>query len=412
MIPLALEILESSQAARGALSQTYSHLFLDEFQDCTRNQYTLIRTAFLGTTTNVTAVGDTKQRIMGWAGALEGIFQQYAADFEALPLNLYQNHRSKPRLRRMQNRMIAVMDPGGVSPAEDLTGDDGEVTVRGFDSDNTEAEHVASLVSGWLAAGVPHREIAILVSKQVDLYAAPLMAALRKHGVAYRDEQSTQDLSVEPVAALILDFLRIVLDERQPEAYQRLMKVAGSFSGDDETGSRARSALSRYIRECRQKVRANGFDPTNPRAIQGIVFGFTRHLGREAVAALSPDYKQPSRLDNLIAETLMAVKEQIDVDEDAVAALRRLSDTEAVRISTIHKSKGLEFANVVILAIEKETYWSDIEPERSAFFVGISRAKDHLVLTTAKERPRPNGYTKPWNVARTPHAEFLSYANE
>lgn len=74
LVPLAVQILETSPLARNAVRQTYSHVFLDEFQDCTNEQYQLIRVAFHGSVTQLTAVGDTKQRIMGWAGALEGVF--------------------------------------------------------------------------------------------------------------------------------------------------------------------------------------------------------------------------------------------------------------------------------------------------------------------------------------------------
>ena len=72
MVPLAVKIVQSSQIARNAIRQTYSHVFLDDFQDCTDVQYQLINACFQGTSVRLTAVGDTKQRIMGWAGALEG----------------------------------------------------------------------------------------------------------------------------------------------------------------------------------------------------------------------------------------------------------------------------------------------------------------------------------------------------
>ena len=106
LVPFAVEILKSSQAVRTAIAQTYSHVFLDEFQDCNKGQYELVKLAFLGTGALLTAVGDTKQKIMGFAGALEGIFLAFATDFQALPLNLYLNFRSLPRLRRMQNAMV------------------------------------------------------------------------------------------------------------------------------------------------------------------------------------------------------------------------------------------------------------------------------------------------------------------
>jgi superfamily I DNA/RNA helicase len=85
MVPLAVTIVQTSEIARNAIRQTYSHVFFDEFQDCTKEQYELITACFLGSGAKLIAVGDTKQRIMGWAGALEGIFKTYAADFGAKP---------------------------------------------------------------------------------------------------------------------------------------------------------------------------------------------------------------------------------------------------------------------------------------------------------------------------------------
>ena len=120
LVPLALEILEANAYPLGGVRQTFSHVFLDEFQDCTKQQYELIKAAFGQSTQILTAVGDTKQRIMTWAGALDGVLQTFAKDFSALPLPLYQNFRSAPRLRRMQNRMIAKMDPEAVSPPKTL----------------------------------------------------------------------------------------------------------------------------------------------------------------------------------------------------------------------------------------------------------------------------------------------------
>jgi superfamily I DNA/RNA helicase len=66
MVPLAVTIVQKSQIARNAIRLTYSHVFLDEFQDCTKEQYKLIAACFLGTNVKLVAVGDTKQRIMGW----------------------------------------------------------------------------------------------------------------------------------------------------------------------------------------------------------------------------------------------------------------------------------------------------------------------------------------------------------
>jgi len=226
MVPLAVEIVESNQIARNAIRQTYSHVLLDEFQDCTDVQYQLIKACFQGTSAKLTAVGDTKQRIMGWAGALEGIFETYAEDFDALPLNIYQNFRSEPRLRRMQTAMVRVMDPPAALDDDDLPGDGGEIDVLRFYNDDEEADALSEAVRGWIESdGVDPSEIAVLVSKQQNLYCQTLRAALNARGVPFRDEDKDQNLASEPVANLIVDFLLVAVGQRQPAPYRRLLDL-------------------------------------------------------------------------------------------------------------------------------------------------------------------------------------------
>lgn len=184
LVPLAIEILKTSEVARNAVRQTYSHVFLDEFQDCTGQQYQLIRIAFHGSAVQLTAVGDTKQRIMGWAGALEGVFKTFADEFAARPLNLYQNFRSLPRLRRMQNAMVKVMDPGAAVPDGEIAGKGGLVQVKHFEDSEAEAAAIAALIARAVDNdSLPLSEIAVLVSKQVELYAQPLMLLLAQQGI-------------------------------------------------------------------------------------------------------------------------------------------------------------------------------------------------------------------------------------
>jgi len=60
--------------------------------------------------------------------------------------------------------------------------------------------------------------------------------------------------------------------------------------------------------------------------------------------------------------------------------------------------------------VETETFWGKIDEERSAYFVGISRAKNRLLLTVCDHRDRPQGASR-WTSQRTAHAEFLGYAS-
>ncbi len=411
MIPLAVTIVEASLIARNAIRQTYSHVFLDEFQDCTGAQYGLIKACFQGTHAKLTAVGDTKQRIMGWAGALEGIFQTYAGDFHALPLNLYQNFRSKPRLRRMQNAMVRVMDaPAALSDAQ-LPGAEGQIDILRFETDDDEATTLAEEMLRWIDNdGIDPSEIAVLVSKQQNLYCQKLRASLEERKVPYREEDASQDLASEPVARLIVDFLLVVAGSPEPAPYRRLLDLVVFNNGfDEEREYQARARWDRFVAEARRKVESGETVIATNGDLVSLVNSLIGVVGRDAVVALSPDYSQGVRLQEQIQATIDRVQDLSSSEDDTLTALASFSGDRAVRIMSIHKSKGLEFDTVVVLGVENETFWGNAEAERSAYFVGISRAKRRLVLTTCSSRERPDG-AKRWSTARTEQEEFLNYA--
>lgn len=412
LVPLALEVLESNVFARGGIRQTYSHVFLDEFQDCTKQQYKLVKAAFEETATILTAVGDTKQRIMAWAGALDGVLQVFADEFSARPLSLYQNFRSAPRLRRMQNRMIAEMDPDAASPPEDLIGDEGVIEVLDFRTEYEEARTIAGLIYDWLRQAVAPREIAVLVRQQPHLVAAALGSELADLGIPFRNEQETQDLTAEPIAALVFNFLRVIADDRQPDAYSELVKVATRSSSSEDDAARFDSRLKRMLRTARATVRGAQFQADDPKAWRVLVQHFLQLLSPAVLTGLSPGYQQGTRLTDLTERAFAAFERELAVDGDVVKALRRLSEVDAIPFLTIHKCKGLEFEKVVVLGVEKELFWGDATAAMSQFFVAISRAKEHLLLTHVSHRDWPEENVKWWDEWRTPHQEFLDFADE
>ncbi len=254
-------IIEASLVARNAVRQTYTHVFLDEFQDCTAEQYRLILACFGGTSTILTAVGDTKQSIMGWAGALEGIFQTFSVAFDALPRNLYQNFRSAPGLRRMQNAMVKVMDPPAALDDADIVGDEGEIGILRFDDDGDEAAGLTERIRGLIDDGVEPSEIAILVSKQQNLYCQRLTAAFEAAEIPFRQEDKEQDLASEPVACLLIDFLLIASGSRQPAAYRRLLDLVVFNHGyDEEREYQLRSRWDRFVTETKRQIAAYEID--------------------------------------------------------------------------------------------------------------------------------------------------------
>lgn len=409
LVPLAIEILQGSVVARNAIRQTYSDVFLDEFQDCTNIQYELLKLAFQGTSIRLTAVGDTKQKIMGWAGAMDGIFKAFVADFAAAPLNMYRNFRSKPRLLRLQNEIIRRLDPSSVMPDEQLVGDEGEIFAWRFNDSREEAAYLANLIDGWInTERLPPAEIAVLIRNQLDLYANQLMAALEARGIPFRNEQQMQDITVEPAARLIVDYLSCLYGQREPKAWIRLMNQLIPFA-DEEVQSSSRKDLYLLVMQQRKEIAIAKLFDESFSGWWDFVRAFLKKVSMETLVSLSPDYESHDRLKEVIRDTRARVEELLKLEPVLHKALERFSDDQAVRILTIHKSKGLEFDSVIILPVENEIFFGNQDENRCAFFVGVSRAKRRLIVTHADQRERPAGHTKRWDTHRTVQSEYLGY---
>lgn len=410
LVPFAIQILRQSAVARNAIRQTYSDVFLDEFQDCTNLQYELLKLAFQGTSIRLTAVGDTKQKIMGWAGAMDGIFQAFVTDFAATPLNMYRNFRSKPQLLRLQNEIIRKLDPLSVMAAEQIAGDEGEIFAWNFEDSRKEADYLADLIASWITTEqMPPAEIAVLIRNQTDLYAEHLMAELGARGIPFRNEQQMQDITVEPVARLIVDYLSCLYGRREPKAWIRLMNQLIPFA-DEDIQLNARKDLDQFIKQQRKEIAIVELVEGPFSGWWKFVQAFLKQVSIETLTSFSHDYESYDRLKEVVLDTKARIEELLNMDPDLPKALERFSDDQAVRIMTIHKSKGLEFDSVIIMAVENEIFFGNQDENRCAYFVGVSRAKKRLVLTYADQRERPAGHKKHWNVQRTAQNEYLDYA--
>jgi len=109
-------LLRENPKVRTALQATYPVIFLDEFQDTTYAQYELLHTAFDGSDAVYTAVGDDKQRIMGWAGAMSDAFDRFEGDYSARRIALVSNWRSHHDLVLVQHVIAQQIDPNSELP--------------------------------------------------------------------------------------------------------------------------------------------------------------------------------------------------------------------------------------------------------------------------------------------------------
>jgi superfamily I DNA/RNA helicase len=408
LIPLAIRILTECTRARNAINQTYKHVFLDEFQDCTADQYALIRLLFAQPQTLLTAVGDTKQKIMGFAGAVDGIFEDYVEDFEAVPFNLYSNFRSKPRLLRVQNEIIRVLEPKAVMLPEMLEGDQGEILAEHFANSDEEAEALADLIEKWVVEeNLPPAEIAVVISKQVSDYGASLMEKLAERNIPYRNDHDVQDLVKEPAVRLIVDYLTCLYDSPQPKAWARLTEHLTPL--DSEAGhERVQNTFDKLYREHLKEITqaAKTEDPYT--GWWSYALAFVRGVGLAELTSLSGDYEAKARLNELIQRAKLQIEKRLLDEPNLLKALESLTDEQSVRFLTLHKSKGLEYHSVIVLGVETQIFYNKPE-ERCAFFVGVSRAKDRLVITTCERRFSPPSNPPFWKEQRTQHAEFVTY---
>ncbi len=162
-------IVRSNPLLHRCILATYSHVFLDEFQDTTTIQYDLVKTCFHSTKTVLTAVGDSKQRIMVWAGADREVFEKFKGDFEARPLQLLMNHRSAPRLIEIQRILARKLsgDDVELKATTKWNPDEGVCEIWNFADYETEARVVGEQIAHWIRnEGLDPRAICVIVKQR------------------------------------------------------------------------------------------------------------------------------------------------------------------------------------------------------------------------------------------------------
>ena len=201
-----------------ALHYTFPVVFLDEFQDTTFAQFQLLRTAFNGSGAIFTAVGDNKQRIMVWAGAMPDAFAQFERHFSAQRISLICNWRSHQDLVRIQHFIASRIDPNVEEPearADRLV--DGDVAAFWeFKSEDEESDYLARWIEREVQSGnVEPHDFAILVRMRANEVEAQLSPAFANRGLTLRNvarnvgDIAIQDLLGEDLTQILLRLMRL-----------------------------------------------------------------------------------------------------------------------------------------------------------------------------------------------------------
>lgn len=213
---------------RDELRAAYAHVFVDEYQDTDSGQVALLR-AIAGGGRDLVAVGDPHQSIYAFRGAeVRGILD-FPTEFPradgtpAEVVALGTTRRFGPRILTAAQRVADRIGLPGSIPeqaraafleprAEPGPHGPGRVTVRTFDSDRGEAEHLADLLRrAHLEDGVPWDEMAVLVRSGRQSI-PPLRRSLGAAGVPVEVAADELPLVRDPAALPLIDALRVVLN--------------------------------------------------------------------------------------------------------------------------------------------------------------------------------------------------------
>ena len=388
---------ENSDIRKG-LQATYPFVFLDEFQDTTHAQYELLHTIFDGSTTVFTAVGDDKQRIMGWAGAMPDSFDRFEADYDARRIALVSNWRSHHDLVLIQHVLAQQIDPHAEQAVARADREvDGDVAaIWEYESDDDEATGLANWIAAEIDGGVKPHDIAILVRLRANDVEEELSGPLRDRGIILRNvarnvgDIAIQDLLGEDLTEILLPLLRLGATERDPVAWniaQRSLQFLEAVDPDDETGQqRLQDRLQWFVRELRAGMNVTPPGNDFARAIAQSVLDFIGASDlRRAFAAYQRDIDFNRVWDGFVA--LLA--ESTKGAHGWADTLDRFQGMGQVALMTIHKSKGLEFHTMIFYGLDNRTWWS-LEPHRpeelNSFFVALTRAKQRAFFTFSAER--------------------------
>jgi len=396
---LAELLLRVNPMVRDALRLTYSHLFMDEFQDTTQTQYDLVNTIFLGSDVVVTAVGDNKQQIMRWALAMEDPFRVFDTDFGARRTPLFNNYRSSPDLVRIQHVLAQALDSRAVVPVSKTTttiaGD--SCAIWDFSSPEKEAEQLAAFVKAEMHAhDLAPRDFVLLVRQKANEYAAVLEPAFRTAGLPLRNEAGAvgavmlQELLAEEVSDLLISVLRLAMMPRAGRHWSACQDAMAELRGvapEDET------AVDRLARELDGFATAlHGEYPSPPREaaethkLVGRILDF---VGRDRLVAVHQGYGQGDWFAKVVdAAARHLHRSSVDAAKWS-AALDGYEGHYAVPLMTIHKSKGLEYHTVIFVGLDDGAWWSFAEDQiegTAGFFVAFTRAKQRVLFTYCASR--------------------------
>lgn len=391
---LALKIIETQKIIVSALRQTYSHVFLDEFQDVTELQYRLFKAIFQGSDAVITAVGDTNQAIMAWAGALPDVFEKFNSDFYATGSKLLLNFRSNRAVVNLINAVASMFETNPVlthSARENDPVPPNPVEGWVFDSRDAEADFLAKFIKSELDNGRTPEDFVILARLRVDRLEDRLREHFANTNVPLRNESrkigslEIQDLGKERAFQFIMSTLKMAANVRVGDPFQVCRDTIADLEGLDIASERGSAQSLRAVQsltsDLGELLRQRDTSGVGGKEILQIVMPASRH---EQFGRVFPEYKGNSHLSEVLVAFAGFFDECARQKPDWKGCIDLIEGRGVVKLMTIHKSKGLEFQTVIFVELNDDAFWKSAD-DANIFLVALSRARERIKFSFAKD---------------------------
>lgn len=430
----ALSLFEEQDAGSmnaQRLLNSFSHLFVDEFQDINDIQYRMIR-AWSKNCKSIFAIGDPDQSIYSFRGSTPRYFEQFQKDFSNIrQIRLTRNYRSTPEILHCAKSIISKESTAGEYARLLNVNREGGAKVRLMKADDefSEALFVAREV-GRLVGGIdmldahtssaagrkraaskhPRGFSDIAVLYRLNRQAEILEQCLLKEGIPYTvagQNELLADGEVQKTTAFFrfllspgdLMSLGVCLKTLGACRAEDVQKILGCYAETEKGVSSLADTLKTYGASAADSTRRfmellQKYEPVIHREKpQKLIESFISDN------ALSEFRSMELLLNTAVLHDGMSAFLQNFVlgrEADVVRSGGKVYSPDAVSLMTLHGAKGLEFPvvflcglNEGLIPLRSRRRDSDPNEERRLFYVGMTRARDELILLTS---PSPSPF--------------------
>ncbi len=422
-----IRLLENHPDVLERLQDRFRYLMVDEYQDTNRAQYHVVR-MLAAKYRNICVVGDDAQSIYRWRGADIRNILDFERDYtEATVVRLEQNYRSTKTILAAAD---SVIKRNAAQLKKNLFTENPEgekITVLACRDDREEADMIARAIAARIHKhGYSHKDVAILYRTNAQSQA--LEDALRRTNMPYNIVSGVSFYKRKEVKD-VLAYLRLLVNPNDTESILRIInepaRGIGSTTLDrvQEHAIRTSTPIFDVLCSIEEVPMMQARTVKSVKDFVGIIQRYQDMLQELAPASLAQAYIEATGLPqmyrvqqsedaldrwNNIERVLDHIAEQQELDESLTLVtyleqISLLSDaddpklgSDRVSMMTMHAAKGLEFPLVVIAGLEQglfplakaETDVAEQEEERRLLYVGITRAREQLILAYAERRYR------------------------